>query len=1267
MTEQIFKKDLTLDFSNQNKIKRIYHISDIHINLRARHDEYSEVFKNLNDFLISEKKKYNIPINQNKDIECVVVITGDILHSKTELLPECIELTRKFITQLSELMPVILMAGNHDLNINNNERLDGLTPIINGINKKYPVYYLKKTGIYKFYNIIWSLSSVQNYQIINPNSFDKHDFEQRNEYDKIYKICLFHGRVNGAILFNNSKLEGETNKKNNKTITPSSFEGYDYTLLGDIHKFQYLNTTSIKKKMAYVGSLIQQNHGESLNNHGVLIWDIENNTSLFQNIKNNFGFISYTIKNNYEIDTIEKDINNLVKKYPHNLRLRLLYEQINNNQLQEIISIFKQYFNVLEVVFNDISQNQDQIEKELTLNISDINFQNKLIETYLIQSSDIDKKTIELIKKINVSFNENLKENTFHLNTKWSLNKLEFSNLFSYAENNVINFKKYKGILGIIAPNHMGKSSIIDIILFTLFDKFPRKGNIKDIINNRKKTFKSKISLIIGKWKYVIEKNGVKNAKNRVSCKLNFYRINKENIKQSLNEDTQAKTKEAILKYIGCYEDIIQTSVSLQNNNCNFIEAENTARKKELERILQVNFIEQLLKKVSTEISGKRAVYKHIQNNCYVESIIKLQTNIKETTIKINNFHNYEQKLKEELIKLEEVKDKLREQIIPDLDEKLNQFSISIESDKNPLNYIEELNTKIQDYQKQLDDIKIKKEFENISLDNLSKIKDEKESKYNEDKEKYQKQLLELNNQIDENYSKIKSLKYSYSQKDEKEIGSVLINKLIDEYKSKYNSDEIKLKKCLNDKNKLDKFNEKINTNNKEIIKLTQTLNEINLNQLPEPLIEILEQTNIVELNDDHEQYINTLNMSIDSSINNKKKLTTEQKKQLKNFNIEQFIENCKSLFNYQYIEDYQTLNEKITLKEIELKNNIKSLEKDNKSIEKKIDKLKKLKLDVVKDIIVLKMKEFKMNINNLNLDLEIIKKNKTIYTTLKDLKIKQLDVQKKIDYNKDWEEFNIEYQNILKKNQIKTQSDNLKNKCDYVQNNLKTLLELEQNKIKNNEFETQLQDTLSKIDKIQESLKSNDSELNMAKASFISNNTKLTEHKKEVKKMEDIEKELNLYLIYQNCLKNLPFIIIKKIVPKIESKINNLLCVCTNFMIKIIIENNKIDIYIDRPVYNGQLILLNNASGFERFISSLAIRIALIEISQLPKPTFIAIDEGWSSFDYHNINNARVIFDFLNSKFNLVLSISHLPQIKEHCNEQINLKKDENGFSKII
>ena len=74
----------------------------------------------------------------------------------------------------------------------------------------------------------------------------------------------------------------------------------------------------------------------------------------------------------------------------------------------------------------------------------------------------------------------------------------------------------------------------------------------------------------------------------------------------------------------------------------------------------------------------------------------------------------------------------------------------------------------------------------------------------------------------------------------------------------------------------------------------------------------------------------------------------------------------------------------------------------------------------------------------------------------------------------------------------------------------------------------------------------------------------------------------------------------------------------------------------------------------------------ALLDISQLPKPNFIAIDEGWSSFDYQNINNVRLIFDYLSQKFDFVLSISHLSQIKEHCNQQIQLKKDTAGFSII-
>ena len=103
--------------------------------MNSRHKEYQEVFETL----YTQLKSF-------PDLDkSIIVITGDILHSKTELLPECIELTRMFLTSLSEITTTVIMAGNHDLNVNNQDRLDGLTPIVNGIPKSKPLFYLKDT------------------------------------------------------------------------------------------------------------------------------------------------------------------------------------------------------------------------------------------------------------------------------------------------------------------------------------------------------------------------------------------------------------------------------------------------------------------------------------------------------------------------------------------------------------------------------------------------------------------------------------------------------------------------------------------------------------------------------------------------------------------------------------------------------------------------------------------------------------------------------------------------------------------------------------------------------------------------------------------------------------------------------------------------------------------------------------------------------------------------------------------------------------------
>jgi DNA repair exonuclease SbcCD ATPase subunit len=91
----------------------------------------------------------------------------------------------------------------------------------------------------------------------------------------------------------------------------------------------------------------------------------------------------------------------------------------------------------------------------------------------------------------------------------------------------------------------------------------------------------------------------------------------------------------------------------------------------------------------------------------------------------------------------------------------------------------------------------------------------------------------------------------------------------------------------------------------------------------------------------------------------------------------------------------------------------------------------------------------------------------------------------------------------------------------------------------------------------------------------------------------------------------------------------------------------------------------LELTSGMERFISSLAIRIALINISALPRPNFIAIDEGWGSLDAEHISSVVNLFEYFKHKFDFSIIISHVDSMRDMVNSLISIDKFD-GFSKI-
>jgi DNA repair exonuclease SbcCD nuclease subunit len=174
----------------------------------------------------------------------IIYVGGDIAHAKTQMSPELVFQISKFFKSLADIAPTIVITGNHDANMNNPNRMDVLSPIIDNITHDN-LHYLKDSGVYHMADVSFAVMGI----------FDKmSSYIKANDFEGKTKIALFHGALNA------SKTDfGYTLPSKMKT---SRFANYDMTMLGDIHKMQYLNR---KKTIAYCGSLICQNHGESLN------------------------------------------------------------------------------------------------------------------------------------------------------------------------------------------------------------------------------------------------------------------------------------------------------------------------------------------------------------------------------------------------------------------------------------------------------------------------------------------------------------------------------------------------------------------------------------------------------------------------------------------------------------------------------------------------------------------------------------------------------------------------------------------------------------------------------------------------------------------------------------------------------------------------------------------------------------------------------------------------------------------------------------------
>ena len=272
-------------------IKCIIHLADIHIRNFQRLEEYSEQLTKVVD------KCKEIASEYDKE-EVRILIAGDLVHSKNTISNELMVFASYFLRQLEEIATVIVIAGNHDLIVENQARTDTMTALFDTAdfqNCKFLDAMLDyKSGCAIDNNVVWCLYSIYE-DFLRPTTIE----EVKETNPNARMIGLFHGQVVGSTLNNgyvsDSGLDGE------------AFEGCDCVMAGHLHKRQVLKRGDTE--IVYPGSLIQQTYGETISQHGFAVWNVEDMSYKFIDIDSDYGLYDVEIDN---VDDVDEDKERLI-------------------------------------------------------------------------------------------------------------------------------------------------------------------------------------------------------------------------------------------------------------------------------------------------------------------------------------------------------------------------------------------------------------------------------------------------------------------------------------------------------------------------------------------------------------------------------------------------------------------------------------------------------------------------------------------------------------------------------------------------------------------------------------------------------------------------------------------------------------------------------------------------------------------------------------------------------------------------------------------
>ncbi len=290
-------------------------------------------------------------------------------------------------------------------------------------------------------------------------------------------------------------------------------------------------------------------------------------------------------------------------------------------------------------------------------------------------------------------------------------------------------------------------------------------------------------------------------------------------------------------------------------------------------------------------------------------------------------------------------------------------------------------------------------------------------------------------------------------------------------------------------------------------------------------------------------------------------------------------------------------------------------------------------------------------------------------------------DIEKEIELNQ------------LQFDLLKEQSesfDTLKTEFDtYERNKLRKEryeLEVEQKQLEIDNKQTRLDNYESNKKKLEENQKidaeviSLKTKIETANGDIRQTNTNIEKHTNNITNMNDkiginedlikkiiLEEELSaVFKIYLTVYgKNgISKIILKNMIPLINQELYRLLVDSCHFILEMNINDKNEVEFVMIDTETRIVKPLNAGSGYERTISSLALRSVLTKISSLPKPNIVVMDEVFGKIADENLEMVGEFFKKIKNYFDHILVISHNSLIRNWSDNIIMIKKEENVSS---